>query len=133
MSTTTVIAAQGTRGTENSLIREISLDSITPSALNPRGSMDTSALAELSENIKRHGVLQPILVRPLSEGKYEIVCGERRWKASKSAQRQTIPARIVKLSDAESLEFAVIELSGGRTGVLTTWPSGAFLVPASRH
>lgn len=109
MSTTTVIATQGTKGNENPLIREIRLDSITPSALNPRGSMDSSALAELSENIKRHGVLQPILVRPVANGKYEIVCGERRYRASKTAQRQTIPARIVNLSDAESLEFAVIE------------------------
>ncbi|HEV2417294.1 MAG TPA: ParB/RepB/Spo0J family partition protein [Terriglobia bacterium] len=107
MSTTT--APQKKEGTENPLIREISLESITPSALNPRGSMDSSALAELAENIKTHGVLQPILVRPVAEGKYEIVCGERRWRASKTAQRQTIPARIVNLSDAESLEFAVIE------------------------
>lgn len=109
MSTTTASAPQKTKGTENPSIQEISLESITPSALNPRGSMDSSALAELAENIKTHGVLQPILVRPVADGKYEIVCGERRWRASKTAGRQTIPARIVNLSDAESLEFAVIE------------------------
>ncbi|MGH9436982.1 MAG: ParB/RepB/Spo0J family partition protein [Terriglobia bacterium] len=109
MSTATVIAPQKANQTENPLIQEISLDSITPSALNPRGSMDSTALAELAANIKTHGVLQPILVRPVTEGKYEIVCGERRWRASKTAGRQTITARIVSLSDAESLEFAVIE------------------------
>ncbi|MGH9449370.1 MAG: ParB/RepB/Spo0J family partition protein [Terriglobia bacterium] len=109
MSTATVIAPPKVKETENPLIQEISLDSITPSALNPRGSMDSSALAELAANIKTHGVLQPILVRPVAEGKYEIVCGERRYRASKTAGRQTIPARIVNLSDAESLEFAVIE------------------------
>lgn len=109
MSTATIIATPIPNVTDNPLVQEISLESITPSALNPRGSMDSSALAELAENIKTHGVLQPILVRPVAEGKYEIVCGERRYRASKTAQRQTIPARIVNLSDAESLEFAVIE------------------------
>ena len=109
MSTTAVIAQQKTKETENPLIQEISLESITPSALNPRGSMGSYALAELAENIKTHGVLQPILVRPAAESKYEIVCGERRWRASKTAGRQTIPARIVNISDAESLEFAVVE------------------------
>src|SRR5205814_1275517 len=67
------------------------------------------ALAELAANIKTHGVLQPILVRPVPRGGYEIVCGERRWRASRTAGKDTIPARIVDLSDAEALELGVIE------------------------
>ena len=71
--------------------------------------MDDAALTELAANIKTHGVLQPILVRPVAADGYEIVCGERRWRASKTAGRDSIPARIMNLSDAEALELAVIE------------------------
>jgi ParB family chromosome partitioning protein len=71
--------------------------------------MDVAALAELASNIRHQGVLQPILVRPFNGAGYEIVCGERRWRASKEAGRETIPARVMNLSDAEALELAVIE------------------------
>jgi ParB family chromosome partitioning protein len=71
--------------------------------------MDLAVLAELAANIRVQGVLQPILVRPFNGAGYEIVCGERRWRASKEAGRETIPARIMDLSDAEALELAVIE------------------------
>jgi ParB family chromosome partitioning protein len=107
MSTATVIAAP--KGAETLLIQEISLDIINPSKSNPRRRTDSAAMSELAENIKTHGVLQPILVRPTSTDGYEIVCGERRWRASKAAGKETIPARIVNLSDGEALELAVIE------------------------
>lgn len=94
---------------DNTLIKEINLANIKPSKANPRRRMDESALAELAESIKAHGVLQPILIRPVAAGGFEIVCGERRWKASKAAGKQTIPARIVNLTNAEALELAVIE------------------------
>lgn len=94
---------------ENDLIQEISVAAIKPSKANPRRRMDESALAELAESIRTHGVLQPILIRRVAAGGFEIVCGERRWKASKMAGTQTIPARIVNLTDAEALELAVIE------------------------
>jgi ParB family chromosome partitioning protein len=109
MSTITVLAPPKDREAEAPLIQEISLASIKPSKANPRRRMDESALAELAESIRTHGVLQPVLIRPVAAGGFEIVCGERRWKASKAAGKHTIPARIVKLTDAEALELAVIE------------------------
>jgi ParB family chromosome partitioning protein len=63
----------------------------------------------LAESVKARGVLQPILVRPSTAGGYEIVCGERRWRASKTAGKDRIPARIVNLNDGEALELSVIE------------------------
>src|SRR5437667_200414 len=109
MSTVNVIVAPGNTETVNSLVQEIGLGQIRPSKANPRRRSDEAALAELAANIKAHGVLQPILVRPLTRGGYEIVCGERRWRASKAAGKDSIAARIVDLSDAEALELGVIE------------------------
>ena len=109
MSRIDVIATPKNMETNRTLVQEIRLDKIKPSKTNPRRRMDEAALAELAENIKTHGVLQPILVRSTTAGGYEIVCGERRWRASKTAGKDSIPARIVKLSDAEALEFSVIE------------------------
>jgi ParB family chromosome partitioning protein len=93
----------------NVLVQEISLVEIKPPKINPRRRMDVAALSELAANIRVRGVLQPILVRPFDSAGYELVCGERRWLASKEAGRKTIPARIMNLSDAEALELAVIE------------------------
>jgi ParB family transcriptional regulator, chromosome partitioning protein len=94
---------------DNVIVQEIPLERIQPSANNPRGSMDSNNLSELTDSIKVHGVLQPILVRPVADGTFEIVCGERRYKASKTAGKLTIPARIVILSDSEALEYATVE------------------------
>jgi len=109
MSTQQVTATPSNLETANSWVEEIRLDHIQPSKANPRRRKDEQALAELAKSIKLRGVLQPILVRPRGERGYEIVCGERRWKASITAEKDTIPARIVRLSDAEALELAVIE------------------------
>jgi ParB family transcriptional regulator, chromosome partitioning protein len=109
MSTMEVTAAPVNRNTDRILVEDIPLDQIRPSKANPRRRMDLAALAELASNIRVRGVLQPILVRPFNGAGYEIVCGQRRWQASKEAGRETIPARIMNLSDAEALELAVIE------------------------
>ena len=109
MGITEVIASPGNRNTDHVLVEEIPLDRIHPSRANPRRRKDVKALAELAESIQQHGVLQPILVRPLNGDDYQIVCGERRYEASRTAQKKTIPARVVNLSDAEALELAVIE------------------------
>src|SRR6266568_1493248 len=109
MSTVNVIVAPGNTEAMNSLVQEMGLDKIRPSKANPRRRTDDAAMIELAANIKTHGVLQPILVRPVPRGGYEIVCGERRWRASKTAGKDTIPARIVDLSDTEALELGVIE------------------------
>ena len=105
----TAIAVATPKEAETPLIQEIGLDKIKPSKANPRRRTDETALNELAENIKTHGVLQPILIRPVDSDGYQIVCGERRWRASKAAGRETIPARIVTLTDGEALELAVIE------------------------
>jgi ParB family chromosome partitioning protein len=69
---------------DNDLVQEISLSKIKPPKTNPRRRMDLAALAELAANIRVRGVLQPILVRPFNGTGYEIVCGERRWRAAKT-------------------------------------------------
>ena len=66
-------------------------------------------LQELAASIKEHGVLQPILVRPATEGTYEIIAGERRWRASKLAGKETVPAIVERFDDATALEIALIE------------------------
>jgi ParB/RepB/Spo0J family partition protein len=70
---------------------------------------DPEALKELSSSIKEHGVLQPILVRPLGDNRYQLVAGERRWRASREAGLSTVPALVEELDDDTSLEIAIIE------------------------
>jgi len=95
-----------------SSIQDIPLEKIRESKTNPRTQFDQSKLAELAENIRQHGVLQPILVRPLPKGAadtYELVAGARRYRASKLAGRESIPATVRELTDAQALELQVIE------------------------
>lgn len=82
---------------------------IEPNREQPRKEFDEQALAELSQSIMQHGVLQPILVRPLALGGYQIVAGERRFRASRMAGLTEIPAVIRELSDNETMELALIE------------------------
>src|SRR5437899_1183137 len=94
------------------LILEIPLDKISESKKNPRSQFDEKKLAELADDIKQHGVLEPVLVRPLTNGKagtYELVFGARRYRASKLAKRETIPATVRELTDAECLELQLVE------------------------
>jgi ParB family transcriptional regulator, chromosome partitioning protein len=95
-----------------SSIQDIPLGKIHESKTNPRRQFDEKELAELAANIKQHGVLQPILVRPLPKGiadSFELVAGARRYRASKLAGRKSIPATVRELTDAEALEVQVIE------------------------
>lgn len=89
-------------------ILEIDIDDILPNRFQPRIKFNEKALLELSESIKEHGVLQPIILRPIGD-KYEIIVGERRYKASVLAGKQTIPAIISDLNDKDSAEVALIE------------------------
>ena len=91
------------------IIHELPLSRISPNPRQPRSHFDQNALAELAASLKNAGVLQPILVREISHGKYELVAGERRWRAAQIAQIETIPAIIRELSDNESFELALIE------------------------
>jgi ParB family chromosome partitioning protein len=75
----------------------------------PRKHFDESELTELANSIRTHGVLQPILVRPIAEGRYEIVAGERRWRAAQRAGLHSIPAVVRELNEVEVLEIAIVE------------------------
>ena len=82
---------------------------IEPNREQPRKDFDEKALSELAESIAQHGVLQPLVVRPLSNGAYQIVAGERRWRAARIAGLSDIPVIIKELSDEETIEIAMIE------------------------
>ena len=90
-------------------VRQIAVDRITPSPKQPRITADPAALDDLTASIREHGVLQPILVRPLERGRYEIVAGERRWRAVTALALALIPAIIEEMSDEQAIEIAVIE------------------------
>src|SRR6266436_3781625 len=87
---------------------ELSIDSISPNPQQPRKDFDDRALHDLSASLKQSGVLQPVVVRRLGEG-YQLVVGERRWRAAKLAGITRIPAVIREASDAQSLELALVE------------------------
>ncbi len=96
-------------GTENSQPQNLKLTEIFPNKSQPRRDFDDKALEALADSIKQHGVLQPILVRPLSSGGYRIVAGERRWRASRLAGLEEIPVYIRELSDIQAAQVALVE------------------------
>ena len=87
----------------------LKVSQVEPNRRQPRKSFDDEALAELADSISRHGVLQPILVRPQLHGGYQIVAGERRYRATRLAGLTEIPAIIRELSDSETMQIALIE------------------------
>jgi ParB/RepB/Spo0J family partition protein len=90
-------------------VRIIPVDRIEPNPQQPRLAFNEETLHELSASVKEHGILQPILVRPLAAGRYQLIAGERRWRASKLAGLDTIPALIEDIDDDTALEIAIIE------------------------
>ena len=88
---------------------EVSLNDISPNPNQPRKQFDETALQELSDNISQYGLLQPIVVRPKGADKYEIVAGERRWRACRMAGLKTVPIIIKTLNESETMEIALIE------------------------
>jgi ParB family transcriptional regulator, chromosome partitioning protein len=90
-------------------VRIVHVDRIEPNPEQPRLVFEQDALDELAASIREHGVLQPILVRPLGPNTYQIVAGERRWRASRQAGLETIPALIEEIDDDTALEIAIIE------------------------
>src|SRR5947209_6287014 len=90
-------------------MRQLPVDLITPNPRQPRGSFDEETLVALAASIRARGVLQPVLVRPLVGGRYELVAGERRWRAAQLAELDTVPAIVRRHDDSESLEVALIE------------------------
>ena len=111
---TTVLETNATQAVSPavSAMQDIPLLHIQESKTNPRRLFDETKLTELAANIRQHGVLQPVLVRPLPGGDagfYELVAGARRYRASKLAGRETIPATVRELTDTECLELQLIE------------------------
>src|SRR4051812_16369494 len=90
-------------------LRHVPLELIKPNPRQPRGEFDEGALVALADSLRERGVLQPILVRPLHGGTYELIAGERRWRAAQIAELETVPALVRPHDDAESLELALIE------------------------
>ncbi len=87
----------------------LKLSEIEPDRAQPRRDFNEEALAELTESIREYGVLQPLLVRPMSDGSYKIVAGERRWRAAVAAGLSEVPVVIRPLTDAEACALALIE------------------------
>ena len=87
----------------------VSLNDIEPNRDQPRKDFDEEALSELAESIALHGVIQPLLVRPISDGGYQLVAGERRWRASRMAGLTEVPVFIREMSDRQVAEVALIE------------------------
>ena len=89
--------------------QELAIDSIVPNPFQPREEFDEGGIASLADSIEQVGVLQPILVRPAAEGGYQLIAGERRWRASMQAGLTVIPAIVKEVRDVSALEQAVIE------------------------
>jgi ParB family chromosome partitioning protein len=90
-------------------LQTLSVDRIRPGKYQPRSKMDAASLAELALSIKEQGVIQPILVRPVDGGRFEIVAGERRWRAAQQAGLRDIPALVKNVPDQSALAVALIE------------------------
>ncbi len=90
-------------------LRELPVDLIAPNPQQPRRSFDEEPLVALADSLKHRGVLQPVLVRPVPGGTYELIAGERRWRAARLAGLESVPAMVRPHDDAESLDLALIE------------------------
>ncbi|MDR2908577.1 MAG: ParB/RepB/Spo0J family partition protein [Oscillospiraceae bacterium] len=95
--------------TENGSVATIRISEIEPNREQPRTQFDEAALRELADSIRVHGVIQPLVVRPMDAGGYQIVAGERRWRAARMAGVSELPVVVRQLSDDQTLEIAIIE------------------------
>lgn len=102
-------ATAGTAKSGGDEITQLELKTLVPSRFQPRAEFDVSELEELAASLRASGVLQPILVRPTPEGKFEIICGERRWRAAQLAGLERIPALVRELSDETAAVVGLVE------------------------
>lgn len=102
-----IFAENSETGTDNAV--NIRIGEINPNREQPRKEFDNEALAELADSISQHGILQPLLLRPLVSGGYRIVAGERRWRAARMAGLSEVPAIVRDMTDTEEMLFALIE------------------------
>lgn len=89
--------------------REIPLDQIDPNPFQTRSQVNEEQLAELASSITANGVVQPILVRPVAHGRFQLIAGERRWRASRLAGKPSIPAILRQVSDEQAMEITIVE------------------------
>jgi len=99
----------GTPDLEPDKLREIAIERIVPNANQPRKSFDDSALDDLAASIGRHGIVQPLVVRPMDDGVFEIIAGERRWRAAQRAGLFAVPAIVREAEEHQALELALVE------------------------
>src|SRR5919206_554962 len=92
------------REEQDEALQQIPLDAIRPNPKQPRDSFDEQSLLDLAESIKVHGILQPVLVRPLAGTGYELIAGERRWRAAQLAGLEQVPAIVRSSAESERLE-----------------------------
>jgi ParB family chromosome partitioning protein len=104
-----ILAVSGERASDVEDLRALPVELIVPNPKQPRRVFDDAALDALAGSLRERGVLQPVLVRPVAGGTYELVAGERRWRAAQIAGLETIPALVRQRDDAEALEAALIE------------------------
>jgi len=104
-----IVSLLSAEGGKSLGVRHVPIDRIERNPENPRLLFEESALDDLAASIREHGVLQPILVRPLGHDQYQLVAGERRWRAARQAGLDTVPALVEELDDDAALEIAVIE------------------------
>jgi ParB family transcriptional regulator, chromosome partitioning protein len=104
-----VPVSPSTREPEGGKPREIPLDQIDANPFQTRSQVNEEQLAELAESIKANGVVQPILVRPLASGRFQLIAGERRWRASELAGKLTVPAILRQVSDEQAMEITIVE------------------------
>lgn len=102
-------ALLGTPELDVEQLREIDIDRILPNSQQPRKSFDEESLEELANSIRQHGVVQPIVVRPLDDGFFQLIAGERRWRASQRAGLARVPAVVRQAGEHDTLEIALIE------------------------
>ena len=95
--------------TEENGDKLVNINDIEPKRDQPRKYFDEEALKELADSIAMHGVIQPLLVRPLSDGGYQLIAGERRWRASRMAGLSQVPVVVKEMTDEEAMELALIE------------------------
>lgn len=103
------VHAQQAQQTNSVAQRRLPVEKLTPGKFQPRRHFDDAALDQLAESIGVHGVLQPLLVRPLSNSMYEIIAGERRWRAAQKAQVHDVPVVVQEISDRDALEIGLVE------------------------
>ena len=104
-----ILAVSEERAGERAELRDVHVELIAPNPDQPRKRFDPEQLQALADSLQERGVLQPVLVRPRAGGRYELVAGERRWRAAQLAGLETVPALVQARDDAQTLEVALIE------------------------